>query len=233
MTAGLPAAETLVEIDHLRALLEPDEDAEIRGLAAAERDRLLDVIGDAGALLRRVKRDPYRERLLAEDRLIGAGHRHEILKVHGIGLPGRAAFANDNDVEDHAHRVAGVFAFEVSLAQQPVECDVIGAPLLSRTENGGVGKRPQDDRARAGLRGRFWRRWRNPAATGKREEADQQRTRCGARTSHRLECVPSQNGLPPVDLQPQTRTSSVAAAVIGPVSPTSLCACSQEAILSS
>src|SRR5215472_17657471 len=85
--SGSAAAETLIEIDDLRALLEPDEDVEICSLLAAQRYRLLDMIGDAGALLRRVERDPYRERLLAKDRLVGTGHRHEILEAHGIGLP--------------------------------------------------------------------------------------------------------------------------------------------------
>src|SRR5437016_11873933 len=66
-------AELLVEVDDLRALLKADDDVEIGALAAAERDGFLDVIGDAGAPSRSVKGDAYRKRLLAEDRLIGAG----------------------------------------------------------------------------------------------------------------------------------------------------------------
>src|SRR5207245_57099 len=111
-------AEMLVEVDHLRALLEADNNAEIGALAAAERDRFFDVIGDARTLLRRVKGDAYGERPLAEDRLIGAGHGYEILKVDRIGFRGRAAFADHDDVQDHSHRVAGILALDVGLANQ-------------------------------------------------------------------------------------------------------------------
>src|SRR6266851_5216785 len=178
-----------VEVDHLRALLEADNDAEIGALAAAERDRLLDVIGDARTLLRRVKDDAYRERPLAEDRLIGAGDGDEILEIHRIGLRGRAAFADDDD----------------------------------------VGERPQDHRARTRL-GRLRRReGRKPTAARDGEEADQHRARRSPQAPHRLSCVPSQNGLPPVDLQPQSHTSSVASAVNGTgVSPVPWCEPSQK-----
>src|SRR6266851_7773176 len=146
-----------IEVDHLRALLEADNDAEIGALAAAERDRLLDVIGDARTLLRRVKDDAYRKRPFAEDRLIGAGDGYEILEVDRIGLRGRSAFADDDDVEDHSHRIAGVFALDVGLAHQTVECDVVRAALSGGAEYGGIGERPQNHSARTRL-GRFRRR---------------------------------------------------------------------------
>src|SRR3984893_12444236 len=116
-----PPAKALVEVDHLGALLKADDDVEIRALAAAERDRFLDVIGDAGALSRSVEDDPYRKRLFAEDRLIGAGDGDEILEVHRIGLRRRAALGNDDDVEDQSLRVAAVFALGLGLAEQAVE----------------------------------------------------------------------------------------------------------------
>src|SRR5215472_906274 len=154
-TPALAAAKTLVEIDDLGALLKPEIEGQIGSLAAAERYRLLDVVGDAGALPRRVEDDAYRELPFAEDRLIGAGCRHEILEVYRIALCRRATFTNHDDVKHHAHCVAAVFAFELGLAQQPVECNIVGAPLLSRAEYRGVGERPQNDCARTGLGSRF------------------------------------------------------------------------------
>jgi hypothetical protein len=47
------------------------------------------MVGDAGALLRRVEDDAHRERLLAENRLIAAGHRHEIIEIDDVALRGR------------------------------------------------------------------------------------------------------------------------------------------------
>src|SRR5215468_3991362 len=118
-------AEVLVEVDHLRALLEADNDAEIGPIVAAERDRLLDVVRDAGALLRRIEDNAYRKRPFAQDRLIGAGDGDEILEVYRISLRRRAAFADDDDFERHSHRVTGIFALDVSLAQQSVKGDVV------------------------------------------------------------------------------------------------------------
>src|SRR6267378_2334643 len=223
------SAELLVEVDHFGTLLEADEDVEIGALAAAEGDRFLDVIGDAGAFLRRVEDDAYRKRLLAEDRLIGAGDGDEILEVRRIGLRSRAALGDDDDVEDQSHRVAAVHALGVGLAQQTVEGDVVRATLGSRAEHGGVSERPQDHCARTGF-GRFGCR-RRPEPTASREsaKANQHRARPGARLPHRLSCVPSQNGLPPVDLQPHSQTSSVAAAVNGTgVRPVPWCEPSQK-----
>src|SRR6266446_3598996 len=222
-------AELLVEVDHFRALLKADDDVEIGALAAAERDRFLDVIGDAGALPRSVEDDAYRKRPLAEDRLIGAGDGNEILEVHRIDLGGRAALGDDDYVEDQSHCVAAVHALGVGLAQRTVEGHVVRAMLGSRAEHRGVGERPQDHRARTDF-GRFGRRRRpDPTAPGDREKADQHRARRGARSPHRLSCVPSQNGLPPVDLQPHSQTSSVAAAVNGTgVRPVPWCEPSQK-----
>src|SRR5438874_13718456 len=83
-----PPAELLVEVDDLRALLKADDDVEIGALATAERDRLLDVIGDAGASARSVESNPDRKRALAENRLIGPGDGNEVLEVDRIGLSG-------------------------------------------------------------------------------------------------------------------------------------------------
>src|SRR6266536_2746545 len=97
-----PSAEFFVEVDDLRALLKADDDVEAGALAAAERDRFLDVIGDAGTPPRSVEDDPYRKRPLAEDRLIGAGDGDEILEVRRIGLSRRAPLGDDDDVEDQS-----------------------------------------------------------------------------------------------------------------------------------
>ena len=45
------AAEVFVEVDDFGALLKAEENVEVGTLAAVERDRFLDVIGDAGAFL--------------------------------------------------------------------------------------------------------------------------------------------------------------------------------------
>src|SRR5436309_844310 len=75
------SAEVAVEVDDFGVLLKAEHDAEIAGSAAAERDRFLDMIGDAGALGVGGDRDADREGPLAEDRLVGAGHRDKILQV--------------------------------------------------------------------------------------------------------------------------------------------------------
>jgi hypothetical protein len=87
--AGSATAKMLVEVDDLGGLLEAEIDGEIGSFAAIERDRFLDMVGDAGALLRRVEDDAHRERLLAENRLIAAGHRHEIIEIDDVALRGR------------------------------------------------------------------------------------------------------------------------------------------------
>src|SRR6266478_2041967 len=137
-----PPAELLVEVDHLGALLKADDDVEIGALVAAEGDRFLDVIGDAGALSRSVEDDAYRKRLLAEDRLIGAGDGDKILEVYRIGLRRRAALGDDDDVEDQSHRVTAIHALGLGLAQQTVERNIIWATLGGGAEHRGVGERP-------------------------------------------------------------------------------------------
>src|ERR1700681_180355 len=67
------AAEMLVEVDDLGALLKSDEDVEIGPFSALERDRLLDVVADAGAFLGALESDADRKLLLAEDCLTWSG----------------------------------------------------------------------------------------------------------------------------------------------------------------
>src|SRR5262249_4106912 len=114
------------------------------------------------------------------------------------------------------------------LAQQTVKGDVLRTAAEARAKDRGVGKRPQDHRSGAGL-GRPFRCRRKQAATGERDETGK---RCATRRpsrGHRLWWVPSQKGLPPVCLQPQSQTSSLAAAVNGTgVNPVPLCEPSQN-----
>src|SRR5215469_6092907 len=123
------AAEALVEVDDLGALLKADYDVEIGSRAASQRDRLFDMVGDAGAFLIGLEGDADGERRFAEDRLIGSGHGNEIREVDGIAFSRRAAFADNDRVEIDVYRIAGVLAFELGLAQQAVERDILGATL--------------------------------------------------------------------------------------------------------
>src|SRR5271165_2475021 len=141
----------LVEVDDLRALLKSEQNVEIRPLAAVERDALLDVISDASTFLAALENDAYGEWSLADYRLIRFGYGDEIWKIYDISPRRRAPFANDNRVKGDLHGAAAVFAFEVGLAQEPIERDIFRAVLRRRPEHGRVGERPQHDRARASL----------------------------------------------------------------------------------
>ena len=109
----------------------------------------------------------------------------------------------------------------------PVKRDIVRTALGRKPEHGGIRKRPQHHRARAGLR-RF-RRGGEPAATRQRGEAEQSCGACRSYRLHRVLWVPSQNGLPPVALPPQSHTSSLALAVNGTgVNPVPWCEPSQN-----
>src|ERR1700738_733135 len=139
------AAEVLVAVGDLGTLLKSDEDVEIGPFSALERDRLLDVVADAGAFLGALESDADGKRLLAEDRLIWSGHRDEILEINGIALRCRTTLTDYDRVQREAHGVAGVLASELRLAQQSVECDIVRAALGSGPKHGAVGERPQHD----------------------------------------------------------------------------------------
>src|SRR5947207_15183820 len=111
-----------IELDRFGPLLESQDDINVAGPAAAERDRFLDMSADRGAFGAPRNIDMDREEPLAEDRLIGPGHRDEIPEVEGAGAArGRAAFADKDDIKRETHRVAGAIAFSLDLAQQPVK----------------------------------------------------------------------------------------------------------------
>src|SRR5438067_9458863 len=95
-------AKAPVELDDLGGLLKADGDIEIARGPATERDRLLDVLGDPGALRPGRDRNLNRERALAHDRLVRAGHRDEVLESDRIASCRRAALANDDDVQRSA-----------------------------------------------------------------------------------------------------------------------------------
>src|SRR5690242_3822499 len=78
------AAEVLVEVHDLGALLKAEDDIEVGALATIERDGFLDVVGDAGAFLGALKSDAGREWSLAENRLIRCGDGDEILEIHNV-----------------------------------------------------------------------------------------------------------------------------------------------------
>ena len=105
------------------------------------------MVGDAGAFLVPFKDDTDGKWPLADDRLIGPGHGDEIAEIDGIALRRGAPLADDDRVECDPHGVRRlILAFEVGLAQHPVKCDVVRAPLRRRAEYRGVGERPQHDR---------------------------------------------------------------------------------------
>src|SRR5690348_8945900 len=141
----------LVEVDDFGVLLKTQQDIEIRPFAPVERDGLLDVIGDAGAFLGAVENDADRERPFADYRLIGSGDSDEVWKIYDLSLGRLTPFSDDNRVERDLYCADAILAFEVRLAQQAVERDILRAALRRRPEHGCVGERPQHDRARASL----------------------------------------------------------------------------------
>src|SRR5689334_20185344 len=54
------SAEVFVEVDDLGALLKAEQDVEVGALAAVERDRFLNVVGDPGAFLGALEDDADR-----------------------------------------------------------------------------------------------------------------------------------------------------------------------------
>jgi hypothetical protein len=145
------AAEVFVKVDDFGALLKAEENVEVGALATVERDGFLDVVGDARAFLGALENDADREWSLADYRLIGSGYRDEIRKIYDVSLRRRTAFADDDRVECDLQIAAAVLAFEVGFAEEPVKRDIVRAMLRGRSEDGGVGERPQHNRARASL----------------------------------------------------------------------------------
>ena len=99
--------EILEELDRFRALPEDEIDRQIAGGAAAGVDGFLEMVGHRGAFAVRWELDMDREALLAEDRLVGTGHRDEIVEVDAVAARRRAALRGDDDVEPRAQRAAG------------------------------------------------------------------------------------------------------------------------------
>ena len=65
MRSPSAAAEALVEVDDLGALLKANYDVEIGPGAATQRDRFFDMVGDAGAFLIGLEGDADGERRFA------------------------------------------------------------------------------------------------------------------------------------------------------------------------
>jgi hypothetical protein len=124
-----------IEVDDLGALLKAKQNVEVGRSAAAERDCVFDMVGDASALLIVSKSNMDRERLFAEDRLVGSGCRDEVLEIDGVALSRRAAFADHDDIEGDLQGVGCRLAFEVRFAQNPVERDIIRTPLRAGAED--------------------------------------------------------------------------------------------------
>src|SRR5881227_2196525 len=127
-----------VELDRFGALLKSQDDIDVAGPAAADRDGFIDM---------------DREEPLAEDRLIGSGHRDKIPEVESTGAARRgAAFADNDNVKRETHRVAGAIAFGLDLAQQAVERDPWRLVRLAGREQRGLGQRFEDRSRRTGSR---------------------------------------------------------------------------------
>src|SRR5205814_3068355 len=82
-TSPSPAARGLVELERIAALLEAKVDRQVGGGFPAGVDRLVEMVGHCGALGVWRYVDMDREVLLVEDRLVGRGHRHEIIEIDG------------------------------------------------------------------------------------------------------------------------------------------------------
>src|ERR1700739_4749875 len=130
------------------------------------------MVGDAAALISAPESDADRKLFLADDRLIWRCHGHEISEIHGIALCRRTPLANYDRVERDVHRAGDVVAFELRLAKQPAEWDIVGAALGSWAKHGIIGQRTQDDGARACLR-LLRGRGREPAATRESKKAEE------------------------------------------------------------
>src|SRR3954453_14877770 len=175
-----------IELYRFGPLLESQDDIDVAGPAAAERDGFLDMVADGGALGAPRNIDMDREEPLAEDRLIGPGHRDEIPEVESAGAARRrATFADNDNIKRETHRVAGAIAFSLDLAQQAVKRDPrrlrrLGGGGLAGREQGGRGEGFEDCRRRTGTRLQNRPRRglggaepaRRPAAAGQHEEAD-------------------------------------------------------------
>src|SRR5436189_262590 len=140
-----------IELDRFGPLLESQDDIDVAGPAAAERDGFLDMVADGGALGAPRNIDMDREEPLAEDRLIGPGHRDEIPEVESAGAARRrATFADNDNIKRETHRVAGAIAFSLDLAQQTVKRDPRRLVRLAGREQGGLGQRFEARRRRHG-----------------------------------------------------------------------------------
>src|ERR1051325_1777054 len=119
--ASAPAVMA-IELDRFGPLLKSEDDVNVAGPAAAERDRFFDMVADRSAFGGRRPLDRDREEPLAVDRLIGPGQRNKIPEVETAGAARRrAAFADNDDIERETHRVGGAIAFGLDLAQQAVK----------------------------------------------------------------------------------------------------------------
>src|SRR5439155_8813484 len=155
---GSAAAVLAIELDGFGALLKTEDDAQIAGRPAAERNGFLDMVADRGSPGVFRDRDTDRKLPLAEDRLIGPRHRDKIAEVRGASLSGRgAALADDDDIELEPQRIAGPLAARIDLAQHAVERNPRGLTWLAGPEHRGLPERAQNDRARAGRDRPFFR----------------------------------------------------------------------------
>lgn len=174
----LAAAEVLIKLDRLRAFLETKGKIEVRERSTAGRKGDLDVIADAAALGLVGHRDMHRKRLLAENRLVGASQRNEVVEVDIVATRRGSALGDDDIVERGMERAATHRAGRRHVAEDAIPGDVERLRLArrcGRAEHRRVRERMQNDGARA--------RWihrpllrllankRDPAATRKDNKA--------------------------------------------------------------
>ena len=166
-------------------------------LVAGKRDRLDDVVGDAGAHLVGVKCDVHRERLFADDLLTGPGHRDKIGQIDRVatGRPGRAVRRRSRRASfSPRRRCSRMCGRPRSATRKTRHCR--GAPRPG-TEYRGVGERPQDYRhSGTPAAASTARTSRNPIAPEDRGVPRRYPRQTNLRPAHRPLCVPSQKGLP-------------------------------------
>src|SRR5438874_2582946 len=78
-----------IELDRFGPLLKSQDDIDVAGPAAAERDGFLDMVADGGALGARRNIDMDREEPLPEDRLIGPGPRASLRAIRAASRAAR------------------------------------------------------------------------------------------------------------------------------------------------
>ena len=229
-----------VEVHRLGTLLKSQDDIDVAG-RRPRRDGFLDMVADCGRRLHppEYRYGPGRAACRGSPDRIRLSRQNTQIEAADDARR-RAAFAEEHNIKRGAHRVAGPVAFRLDGVQQAVKRDPRRLRAAGRARNSAV----WDSGRRTAAVGHGGRGLRDRRQSGTSEETLPQpataatatiaaASRAQALRDGRCEplgpelkaamprpdqsvlCVPSQNGWPPVALQPQNHSSSVFSAVNG------------------